>query len=44
MYSLFTNKDGHAYMILRISDEPRFLNALGQRKIRVVSKEELGLK
>ena len=44
MYSLFTNKDGHAYMVLRITDEPRFLNALGQRQIRVMSKEDLGLK
>ena len=44
MYSLFANKDGHAYMILRISDEPRFLSALGERGIRVVGKEELGLK
>jgi len=44
MYSLFTHREGHAYMIMRISDEPRFLGALGDRKIRIVSKEELGLK
>ena len=44
MYSLFTHKEGHAYMVLRISDEPRFLNALGQRRIKVMTKEELGLK
>ena len=44
MYSLFTSKDGHAYMILRISDEPRFLSALGERQIKVMSKEDLGLK
>ena len=44
MYSLFTHREGHAYMIMRISDEPRFLSALGDRKIRIVSKEELGLK
>ena len=43
MYSLFTSKDGHAYMILRISDEPRFLSALGERQIKVMSKEDLGL-
>ena len=43
MYSLFTNKDGHAYMVLRISDDPKFLDALGQRQIRVMSKEDLGL-
>ena len=44
MYSLFTNKDGHACMVLRISDEPRFLSALGERQIKVMSKEDLGLK
>ena len=43
MYSLFTNKDGHAYMVLRINDDPRFLSALGDRQIRVMSKEDLGL-
>ena len=44
MYSLFTHRDGFAYMIMRISDEPRFLAALGDRKIRVMSKADLGLK
>ena len=44
MYSLFTNKDGHACMVLRISDEARFLSALGERQIKVMSKEDLGLK
>ena len=44
MYSLFTNKDGHAYMVLRISDEPRFLDALGKKQIKVMSKADLGLK
>ena len=44
MYSLFTHKEGNAYMVLRISDEPAFLNALGTRKIKVMTKEELGLK
>jgi hypothetical protein len=43
MYSLFTNKDGHAYMVLRINDDPKFLDAVGQRRIRVMSKEDLGL-
>ena len=43
MYSLFTNKDGHAYMVLRINDDPKFLDAVGQRQIRVMSKEDLGL-
>ena len=44
MYSLFTNLDGHAYMIMRISDEPKFLSALGEHRIRVMSKGDLGLK
>ena len=44
MYSLFTHKEGLAYMVMRVSNEPRFLGALGDRKIRIVSAEELGLK
>ena len=44
MYSLFAGKDGHAYMILRISDEPTFLDALGRNQIKVMTKEDLGLK
>ena len=44
MYSLFTHKDGLAYMVMRVSNEPKFLGALGDRKIRIVSAEELGLK
>ena len=44
MYSLFTHREGHAYMVLRISDEPQFLSALGERKIKVMTKAELGLK
>ena len=44
MYSLFAHKDGYAYMVLRISDEPRFLSALGEHKIKLMSMEKLGLK
>ena len=44
MYSLFTHKEGMAYMVMRVSDEPRFLSTLGDRKIRIVGMEELGLK
>ena len=44
MYSLFAHKDGYAYMVLRISDEPRFLSALGEHNIKIMSKGELGLK
>lgn len=44
MYSLFTHRKGMAYMVMRVSDEPRFLSTLGDRKIRIVGMEELGLK
>ena len=44
MYSLFTNKDGHAYMVLRISDEAAFTKALEGTDIKVVGNAELGLK
>jgi hypothetical protein len=44
MYSLFTHREGCAYMVMRVSDEPRFLSTLGERRIRVMSKEELDLK
>ena len=44
MYSLFTHKEGNAYMVMRVSDDPTFLSALGDRKIRLMAQEELGLK
>ena len=44
MYSLFTHKNDCAYMVMRISDDAKFLNALGIHKIKVMSMEELGLK
>ena len=44
MYSLFTHRDGMAYMVLRISDEAAFTAALAGTEIRVVGNEELGLK
>ncbi len=44
MYSLFTHREGCAYMVMRISDEPKFLSTLGDKKIRIVGMEELGLK
>ena len=44
MYSLFTHREGNAYMVMRVSDDPKFLSTLGDKKIRVVGKEELGLK
>jgi hypothetical protein len=44
MYSLFTHREGNAYMVLRISDEVAFNNALSGTDIKVVGNEELGLK
>ena len=44
MYSLFGEKEGHAYMVMRISDEPRFLSTLGEHGIKVMGKDDLGLK
>ena len=44
MYSLFGEKDGHAYMVLRITNEPMFLSVLGTNRVRIVGMEELGLK
>ena len=44
MYSLFTHREGRAYMVMRVSDDPRFLSTLGDRKIRLMSSEDLGLK
>ena len=44
MYSLFTHRDGYAYMVMRVSDDPKFLDALGKRGIRIMSKDDLDLK
>ena len=44
MYSLFTHMDGHAYMVLRISDEVAFMKALQGTDVKVVGNKELGLK
>lgn len=44
MYSLFTHKEDCAYMVMRISDEPRFLSTLGDNRIRLMSMADLGLK
>ena len=44
MYSLFTHREGHAYMVMRISDEPKFLSTLGDHGIKVMSKNDLNLK
>ena len=44
MYSLFTHREGNAYMVMRVSDDPKFLSTLGDRRIRLMTQEELGLK
>ncbi len=44
MYSLFAKKEGHAYMVLRISDEAAFNAAVEGSDIKVVGPAELGLK
>lgn len=44
MYSLFANKEGHAYMVLRISDDAAFTKALEGTDIKVVGSDVLGLK
>lgn len=44
MYSLFTHRDGCAYMVLRISEEEKFTAALQAHDIKVVGADELGLK
>ena len=44
MYSLFTHRDGCAYMVMRISDEPRFLSTLGDHGIKLMRMADLGLK
>ena len=44
MYSLFAHREGKAYMVLRITNEPVFLSVLGMNRVRLVGMEELGLK
>ena len=44
MYSLFAHAEGKACMVLKVSNEPKFLSVLGDNRIRVIGMEELGLK
>jgi len=44
MYSLFTHKEGKAYMVFRVSEEARFAQLLEAHGLKVASKEDLGLK
>ena len=43
MYSLFTHKEGKAYMVFRVSDEEKFTALLAQHGIAMVAGGELGL-
>ena len=44
MYSLFTRKEGKAYMVFRVSDEEKFVKLLASKGMETVSNAELGLK
>jgi len=44
MYSLFTHKEGMAYMVFRIDDEEKFAALLSAHGVSLADKEELGLK
>lgn len=44
MYSLFTHKEGKAYMVFRVSQEDRFIALLQERGIEPETLETLGLK
>ena len=44
MYSLFTHKEGKAYMVFRVSDEAKFKALLDSHGIQTCDAAELGLK
>lgn len=44
MYSLFTHKEGKAYMVFRISEEEKFITLLAQHGMKPAKKDELDLK
>ena len=44
IYSLFTHKDGYAYMVLRISDEAAFVKAMNDGGMKIAGMEDLGIK
>ena len=41
MYSLFTHKEGRAYMVFRVSDDEKFAALLQEHGIATISSEEL---
>ena len=44
MYSLFTHKEGTAYMVFRIADEARFVELLKPYGIALADKSDLNIK
>jgi len=44
MYSLFTHKEGMAYMVFRIADEAKFAELLKAHGVALADKAELDLK
>ena len=44
MYSLFTQNDGKAYMVFRVTDKQKLMNEIKSNSLKTVSEEELGLK
>ncbi len=44
MYSLFTHKEGKAYMVFRISEEEKFAALLNAHGVSLADNEELGIK
>ena len=44
MYSLFTHKEGTAYMVFRIADEARFVELLKPYGITLADKSDLDIK
>ena len=43
MYSLFTHKEGKAYMVFRVSEEEKFKALLTAHNITICTGEELGI-
>lgn len=44
MYSLFTHREGMAYMVIKVADESHVLNAAEKGLIKLADAEFLGLK
>ena len=43
MYSLFTHKEGKAYMVFRVSEEEKFKTLLTAHNITICAADELGI-